>query len=112
MHHDTKYISGSSYLAIEKEFVQLLSHVRRFVIPRTAACQASLSFTITQSLLKLMSIELVMPFNYLILCHCLLLLPSVFPSIRVFSNESALTSGGQSIDPSASTSVLPMNIQG
>ena len=63
MHHETKCISGSSYLAIEKEFVQLLSHVRLFVIPWTAACQAFLSFTITQSLLKLMSIELVIPIN-------------------------------------------------
>ena len=58
--------------------------------PWTAACQASLSITTSQSLLKLMSIESVMPSNYLILCHPLLLLPSVFPSIRVFSNESAL----------------------
>ena len=58
--------------------------------PWTAAHKASLSFTISQSLLKLMSIELVMPFNYLILCCPLLLLPSIFPSIMVFSNESAL----------------------
>ena len=58
--------------------------------PWTAALQASLSFTISQSLFKLMSIELVMPSNHIILCHPLLLLPSIFPSIRVFSNESAL----------------------
>ena len=58
--------------------------------PWTAASQASVSFTISQSLLKLMSIELVMPSNHLILCHPLLLLPSIFPSIRVFSNESVL----------------------
>ena len=58
--------------------------------PWTAACQASLSFTISQTLLKLMSTELVMPSNYLILCHPLFLLPSLFPSIRVFSNESAV----------------------
>ena len=58
--------------------------------PRTAARLASLSITNSQSLLKLMSIESVMPSNYLILCHSLLLLPSIFPSIRVFSNESAL----------------------
>ena len=57
--------------------------------PWTAARQASLSFTVSQSLLKLMSIELVMPSNCLILCHPLLLLPSIFPSIRVFSSESA-----------------------
>ena len=60
------------------------------VTPWTAARQASLSFTISQSLLKLMSIELVMPSNHLILCCFLLLLPSIFPSIRVFSNGSAL----------------------
>ena len=68
----------------------MLSHFQLFVTPWTAACQASLSFTITQSLLKLMSIESVMPSNYLILCRPLLLLPSAFPSIRVFSKESAL----------------------
>ena len=61
-----------------------------FVAPWTAAPQASLSFTISQSLLKLMSIETVMPSNHLILCHPLLLLPSIFPNIRVFSNEPAL----------------------
>ena len=65
--------------------VQSLSHVRLFVTPWTAACQASLTITNSQSLLKLMSIELVMPSNHLILCHSLLLLPSVFPSNRVFS---------------------------
>ena len=69
--------------------VQSLSHVRLFATPWTAACQASLSITNSQSLLKLMSIESVMPSNYLILCHPLLLLPSIFPRIRVFSNESA-----------------------
>ena len=69
--------------------VQLLSHVQFFVTPWTAAQQASLFITNSQSLLKLMSIELVMPSNHLILCH-LLLLPSIFPSIRVFSNESVL----------------------
>ena len=61
-----------------------------FATPLNAAGQSSLSFTISQSLLKLMSIELVMPFNHLILCYPLLLLPSIFPSIRVFSNESTL----------------------
>ena len=70
--------------------VQLLSCVECFVNPWTATCQATLSFIISQSLLKLMPINLVMPSNHLILCHPLLLLPSVFPSIRVFSNESAL----------------------
>ena len=67
-----------------------LSHVQLFVTPRTSAYQAPLSFTIPQSSLKFMSIESVMPSNDLILCHPLLLLPSVFPSIRVFSSELAL----------------------
>ena len=70
--------------------VQSLSHVGLFATPWTAACQASLSITNSWSLPKLMSIELVMPPNRLILCHPLLLPPSIFPSIRVFSNESAL----------------------
>ena len=70
--------------------VQSLSHVRLFVTSRTKACQASLSITYSWSLLKLMSIESVMPSNHLILCCPLLLLPSIFPSIRVFSNESVL----------------------
>ena len=70
--------------------VQLFSCVQLLATPWTAACQASLSFTISLSLPWLMSIESVMPSNHLILCHPLLLLPSVFPSIRVFSNESAL----------------------
>ena len=70
--------------------VQSLSHVRLFATPWTAACQAFLSITNSQSLLKPMSIESVMPSNHLILCCPLLLLPSIFPSIRVFSNESAL----------------------
>ena len=69
--------------------VESLSHVQLFVTPWTARCQTSLPFTIFQSLLEFMSIELVMLSNYLILCH-LLILPSVFASIRVFSNESAL----------------------
>ena len=67
--------------------VQLLSCVQLLVIPWTAARQASLSFTISSSLLKLMSIESVMPSNYLILCHSLLLLPSVFPNIRAFCSS-------------------------
>ena len=70
--------------------VQSLSHVRLFVTPWTAARQASLSVTNSQSLLKLMSIESVMLSNHLILCRPLLLLPSTFPSIRVFSNVSTL----------------------
>ena len=70
--------------------VQLLSCFRLFVTPWTAARQASLSFTNSQSLLKLMSIKSVMPSNHLILCHPLLLLPTIFLSIRVFSNDSVL----------------------
>ena len=77
------------------------------------ATQASLSITISQSLLKLMSIDSMMPTNHLIFYCPLLLLPSIFPSIRVFSNEKLFTSGGQRIgaSASASASVLPMNIQ-
>ena len=70
--------------------VQSLSRVRLFVMPWTVSCQASLSITNSQSLLKLMSIQLVMLSNHLILCHPLLLPPSIFPSIRVFSNKSVL----------------------
>ena len=92
--------------------IWLLSCVQLFVTPWTAACQASLSFTIFLSLLKCKSIESVMPSNHLILCHPLLLLPSFFPSIRDFSNELAFPSCGQSIGASALASVLPMNIQG
>ena len=90
--------------------VQLLRCVRLFATPWTTAHQASLSFTISWSFFKLMSIESVMPSNHFILCCPLLLLPSIFPSIRVFSNDPVFTSGGQSIGVSASASVLPMNI--
>ena len=90
--------------------VQLLSCTWLFVTPWTATHQAPLSITNSRSLLKLMSIESVMPSNHFILCHPLLL-PSIFPSIRVFSNESALCMILQSIGVSASTSVLPMNVQ-
>ena len=72
--------------------VQSLSHVQLFATSWTVAHQASPSFTISWSLLKLISIELMMSSNYLIICHPLLLLPSIFPSIRVFSNESTLHS--------------------
>ena len=78
--------------------------------PLTSAVEASLCFPICLSLLKLASIESVMLSNHLILCYSLLLLPSVFPSIRIFSDELLLASGRQSIG--TSTSVLPMNIQG
>ena len=77
-------------LSFQFSSVHSLSCVRLFVTPWTAARQASLPIINSQSLLKLMSIELVMPSNHLILCHTLLLLPSFFPSIRVFSNESVL----------------------
>ena len=75
---------------MEVVVVHLLSHVQPLATPWTAACQASLSFTISQSLLELLSIQLVMTSNHLILCYPLLLSPSIFPSIRVFFNESAL----------------------
>ena len=92
---------------------QPVSRVQLFATPRTAAHQASLSFTVSWGLLKLMSIVSVMPSHHLILCRTLLLWPSIFPRIRVFSNESALRSfGGQSIGASASASVLPMNYSG
>ena len=81
-----------SWLLMSLQFssVQLLSGVSLFATPWTAAHQASLSITNSQSFLKLMSIKLVMPSNHLVLCHPLLLLPSNFPSIRVFSKESVL----------------------
>ena len=91
--------------------VQSLIPVWLFETPWTAAHQDSLSITNSQTLLKLMSIELVMPSNRLILCCLLFLLSSIFPSIRVFSNESVLCIRCQSIGASASASVLPMNIQ-
>ena len=93
--------------------VQLLSHVWLFLTPWTAAREDSLSITYSWSLLKLMSIESVLPSNHLILCHPLLLLPSIFPSIRVFSNEWALLikwpkywSSSFSISPSSEYSGL------
>ena len=88
----------------------LVSHVRLFVTLWTAAHQASPSFTISWSLPKLMSTELVMPSNHLIICCPLLLLTSVFPRISVFS-VSRLLASGQGIGTSASTSVFTMNIQ-
>ena len=87
-----------------------LSRVWLFATPWTAGHQASLSITDSRSLLKLMSIDLVMSSNHLILCHLLLLLPPIFPSIRVFPMSQFFTSGDQSIGVLASASVLPMNI--
>ena len=92
--------------------VQLLSRVWLFATAWIAAHQASLSFTISQSLLKLMVIESVIPPKHLILCHTLWLLPSIFPSIRVFPVNQLYVSGGQSIGVLASASFLPVNIQG
>ena len=92
--------------------VQLPSRVRFFVIPWTTTHWASLFITNSQSLPKLMSIDLVIPSKHLILYHSLLLWPSIFPSIRVFPMTQFFASGGQSIGVSASASVLPMNTQG
>ena len=104
---------GSHYLENLwiSQFSSVAQSVQLFLTPWTAKRQASLSVKKSRSLLKLMSIESVMPSNNLNLCRPLLLLPSIFPRIRVFSNESVLSSGGQSIGVSALASVLPMNIQ-
>ena len=91
--------------------VQLLSCIWLFATPWTAVCQAFLSFTISRSLLKLMSIELVMSFNHLIFCHPLLLLPSVFPSIRVFSKDVTLCIRWPKYWSLSYSIKLPMNIQ-
>ena len=92
--------------------VHLLSHIQLFAIPWTAVCQASLFITNSQSLLKLISIESVMPSNHLILCRPLLLLPLIFPNIRVFSNEWVLWARYPKYwRVSALVSVLPVNIQ-
>ena len=91
--------------------VQSIGPVRLFVTPWTATCQASLSITISQSLLKLMSTKLVVPFNHLIFCCLLLLLPSIFPSIRVFLRSQFFAQRGQRFGVSASAPVFPMNVQ-
>ena len=91
--------------------VESLSRVRLFATPWIAALQASLSITNSRSLLKLMSVELVMPSNHLIICRPLLLPPPIPPNIRVFSNESTLRVRWPKYGVSASASVLPMNIQ-
>ena len=110
--HATSFLQSkvSSSLGHVSVVVQALSRVRFFVIPRTATHQASLSFTISWSSLKLTSIETVMSSNHLILRRPLLLPPSIFPSIRVLSNESVLHIKCQSVGVSASASTLPMNI--
>ena len=114
-------MKGKDYRKLAKEemhransspSVQSLSHDWLFVTPWTAACQPSLSITISWSLLKLMSTESVIPSNHLILCCPLLLLPSIFPSIRVCSNESAFCIKWAEYGNFSSASVLPINIQG
>ena len=90
---DAEKFKTKEHKRIISVVVQLLSHVRLFATPWTAAHLASLFFTISRSLLKLMSIESSMPSNHLILC-CPLLLPSVFPSVRVFSVSQLFESGG------------------
>ena len=105
------HLSPSLCPSVQFSSVQSLSHVLLFVTPWTAACQASLSIINSQGVLKLTIIESVMPSNCLILCCPLLPPTSIFPSTRVFSNESALHIRWPSIRVSASASVLPMNIQ-
>ena len=103
-----------SHLTLGCIVVQLLSCAQLFETPWTTVWQASLSFTISQRMLKLKSIESVMPSNQVILCHPFLLLTSIFPSIRVFSNESVLPirwPKDWNFNISTSASVLPMNIQ-
>ena len=111
----TSYLEYFSFCwetkAIQFSSVQLLSRVQLFTTPWIAVCQASLSIANSWSLLKLMSIELVMPSNHLIFCHPLHLLPSIFPSITVFSTESVLCIRWPNYWSLASTSVLLMNIQ-
>ena len=114
---ESVFLESSFWTSIHSEslhftfshLVHLLGHVRLFATPWTAARQASLSFTISRRWFKLMSIESVMPSNHLILCRPLSLLLSIFPSIRVFPNESALRIWWPKCW--SSTSVLPMNIQ-
>ena len=101
----------SMSLVIQFSSVQSLSRVLLFATLWSTACQASLSITSSRSSSKPISIELVMPSNYLILCCPLLLLPSIFPSIGSFQMNQLFASGGQSIGVSASTSVLPINTQ-
>ena len=108
---DMKGSRNTKFSTKQFSSVQSLNRVQLFVTPWTATCQASLSITNSQSLLKLMPIEPVMPSSDLIFCCPLLLPPSVFPSIMVFSNESALCIRWTKIGVSASASVLGMNIQ-
>ena len=109
--HNAYNVPYLSEFSFQLNSVQSLSRVQLFGTPSTAVCQTSLSITSCQSLPQIMFIESVMPSNHLTLCHPLLLLPSIFPSIRVFSNESALLIRWPNIGVSASTSVLLMNTQ-
>ena len=108
-YHQSRYRGNISQYQFSS--VQLLSHVRLFATPWTATRQASLSITNSWSPPKPMSIVSAMPSNHLILCHPLLLWPSIFPSTRSFQMSQLSSSGGQSIGVSASTSVPPMNTQ-
>ena len=98
-------------LCHELRWIQSLSRVPLYVTPCTAACQASMPITNSQSLFKLMSMESVMPCNHLILYDALLILLSIIPSIRVFFKSQLFTSGGQRTGVLASASLLPMSIQ-
>ena len=109
--HSRTLSRALAWLSLYFVVIQLLSRVWLFASPWTAACQASLSITNSQSLPKLMSMESVMSSNHLILCCPLPFLPSIFPRIRVFSIKLVLHISSQSIGTSASASVLPMNIQ-
>ena len=102
--YDGKWYYYLTFYFVLVVVVQLLGCVQLFATPWTAACQASLSFTISCSFLKLMSVESVMPSKHLILCCPLFLLPSVFPTISVFSMSQLFASDGQSIGASASVS--------
>ena len=88
--HGSVYHTGHVLSCHNLSWIQSCSRIQIFATPCTSACQASLPFTNSQSLFKLMSIESVMPSNHIILCHPLLLLPSIIPSIRIFSNKSVL----------------------
>ena len=102
---------GSCHYSPDISSVQSLSRVQLFATPWSTACQASLSITNSQSLPKLMSIELVMPSNYLILCHPVSSCPQSFPASGSFPVSQLFASGGHSIRVSASASVLPMNTE-
>ena len=102
----------SAYVITVVAVVQSLCHVQLTATTWTTACQASQPITSCQSLLKLLSIELVIPSNHALLCHPLLLLPQSFPASGSFLMSRLFTSGGQRIGASAWASVLPMNIQG